>query len=172
MANNDTQIEQDDDAPIMHTLDNNPWAKKFKALLDGLESGKYTQAEFERKHRGLMVELQAQANKEREKVKKWAIESKKVRDEADYKRLCAYYHDEYGDSFHHFLTSIRVGANFLTMNPKMLDDARLLELKYGGKILSPEQAVALSEKEKAEEEAAKLKEETVDGTNEASESLS
>ncbi len=164
----DVAAEDDPDRPIMHTLDDNPWAKKFKALLDGRESGKFSQAEFERKHRGLMVELQAQANKEREKVKKWAIESKKVRDEADYKRLCAYYHDEYGDSFHHFLTSIRMGANFLTLNPKMLDDARLLELKYGGKILSPEQAVALSEKEKAEEEAAKLK----DGTNEAGDSLS
>ncbi len=168
MADNNIKIENDDDAPIMHTLDNNPWAKKFKVLLDGLESGKYTQAEFERKHRGLMVELQALASKEREKVKKWAIESHKVRDEAEYKRLCAHYHDAYGDSFHHFLTSIRVNANFLTMNPKMLDDARLLELKYGGKILSPEQAVALSEKEKAEEEAAKLK----DGTNEAGETLS
>ena len=166
--NSDVAAEDDPDRPIMHTLDDNPWARKFKALLDGRESGKYTQAEFERKHRGLMVELQAQASKEREKVKKWAIESKKVRDEADYKRLCAYYHDEYGDSFHHFLTSIRVGANFLTMNPKMLDDARLLELKYGGKILSPEQAVALSEKEKAEEEEAKR----ADGTNAASETLS
>lgn len=172
MAENHTQTEQDDDAPIMHTLDNNPWAKKFKAILEGRESGKYTQAEYERKHRGLMVELQAQASKEREKVKKWAIESKKVRDEAEYKRLCAYYHDEYGDSFHHFLTSIRVNANFLTMNPKMLDDARLLELKYGGKILSPEQAIALSDKERAEEEAAKEAEGREEGTNEAGESLS
>lgn len=171
MVDNDSQIEQDDDAPVMHTLDNNPWAKKFKAILDGHESGKYTKAEFERKHRGLMVELQAQANKEREKVKKWAIETKKVRDEADYKRLCAYYHDEYGDSFHHFLTSIRVNAHFLTMNPKMLDDARLLELKYGGKILSPEQAVALSDKEKAEE-TAKAAEEQEQGTNEVGDSLS
>ena len=40
----------------------------------------------------------------------------------------------------------------MTMNEKMLDDARLLELRFGGKILSPEQAVAEQEREKAEKE--------------------
>jgi hypothetical protein len=134
--------------PVGHPLYDNPWFKKMKALNDSMEAGKITQAEYERKHRGLMVELQSAASKEREKIKSWAISSKKVRDEAEYKRLCAHYHDAYGDSFHHFLTSIHAGASFLTMNDKMLDDARLLELRFGGKILSPEQAVAESEREK------------------------
>lgn len=166
--------EENENEPVGHPLYDNPWFKKMKTLNESLEAGKITQAEYERKHRGLMVELQSAANKEREKIKSWAISTHKVRDEAEYKRLCAHYHDEYGDSFHHFLTSIRVGANFLTMNPKMLDDARLLELKYGGKILSPEQAVALSEKEKAEEEAAKAEEaaKQTGGTKDAGESLS
>ncbi len=142
---------KDDDAPVGHPLYDNPWFKKMKALSDSREAGSITQAEFERKHRGLMVELQSAASKEREKIKSWAISSKKIRDEAEYTRLCAYYHDAYGDSFHHFLTSIHAGASFLTLNEKMLDDARLLELKYGGKIMSPEQVLAETEKEKTEE---------------------
>lgn len=142
--------------PITHPLHDNPWFKKMRTLGDNLSSGRITQTEYERKHRGLMVELQSAASKEREKIKGWAIETKKVRDEAEYKRLCAHYHDEYGDSFHHFLTSIKVGASFLTMNPKVLDDARLLELRFGGQILSPEQALAQSEKEAREKETADL----------------
>jgi len=142
--------QPDDDGPVAHPLNDNPWMKKFKALGDSREAGRITQAEFERKHRGLMVELQSRADKDRARIKNWAIEKKKVRDEAEYKRLCAHYHDAYGDSFQHFLTSIYMGANFLTLNEKMLDDARLLELRFGGKILSPEQAVALQEKEDAE----------------------
>jgi hypothetical protein len=138
--------------PIGHPINDNSWFKKMKALTESREAGKITQAEFERKHRGLMVELQSLAQKEREKIKTWAVKSGKVRDEAEYKRLCAHYHDAYGDSFHHFLTSIHAGASFLTMNAKMLDDARLLELRFGGKILSPEQAVAEQEREKAEGE--------------------
>lgn len=142
--------------PVGNPLQDNPWFKKMKALGENLEAGRITQAEYERKHRGLMVELQSAAAKEREKIKRWAVESKKVRDEAEYKRLCAHYHDEYGDSFHHFLTSIYAGASFLTMNAKMLDDARLLELRFGGQILSPEQAVAQSEREAREKEAAEI----------------
>ena len=144
--------DNNDNEPVAHPINDNPWFKKMKALSDSREAGKITQAEFERKHRGLMVELQSLAQKEREKIKTWAVQSGKVRDEAEYKRLCAHYHDAYGDSFHHFLTSIHAGASFLTMNEKMLDDARLLELRFGGKILSPEQAVAEQEREKAEKE--------------------
>ena len=137
----------------MEPLNDNPWFKKMKALGENLESGRITQAEYERKHRGLMVELQSAANREREKIKTWAITSKKVRDEAEYKRLCAHYHDQYGDSFHHFLTSIYAGASFVTLNDKVLDDARLLELRFGGHILSPQQAVDESDREAREKEA-------------------
>jgi len=144
--------ENSENEPVGHPLNDNPWFKKMKALGENLEAGRITQAEFERKHRGLMVELQSAANKEREKIKTWAVTSKKVRDEAEYKRLCAHYRDEYGDSFHHFLTSIYSGASFLTLNDKILDDARLLELRFGGKILSPQQALDLSEKEQREKE--------------------
>ena len=115
--------------------------------------GSITQAEYERKHRGLMVELQSAAKKEREKIKSWAITDKKVRDEAEYKRLCAHYHDAYGDSFHHFLTSIYAGASFLTLNEKMLDDARLLELGSAAGSCRRSRCWPKSEKEKAEEEA-------------------
>jgi len=146
--------ENSNEPDVGNPLHNNPWFKKMKALGENLKAGRITQAEYERKHRGLMVELQSAASKEREKIKRWAIDSKKVRDEAEYKRLCAHYHDEYGDSFHHFLTSIYAGASFLTMNGKILDDARLLELRFGGQILSPEQAVAESEREAREKEAA------------------
>ncbi len=150
--------ENSENEPVGHPLNDNPWFKKMKALGESLEAGRITQAEFERKHRGLMVELQSAANKEREKIKTWAITSKKVRDEAEYKRLCAHYHDEYGDSFHHFLTSIYSGASFVTLNDKVLDDARLLELRFGGKILSPQQAVEVSEKEQREEKEQQEKE--------------
>ena len=151
MAQENTNVE-DNNEPVGHPLYDNPWFKKMKVLNDSMEAGRITQAEYERKHRGLMVELQSAADKEREKIKSWAISSKKVRDEAEYKRLCAHYHDAYGDSFHHFLTSIHAGASFLTLNEKMLDDARLLELRFGGKIMAPEQVLAESEKEKAEQE--------------------
>ena len=144
--------QESENEPVGHPLNDNPWFKKMKALGENLEAGRITQAEFERKHRGLMVELQSAANKEREKIKTWAITSKKVRDEAEYKRLCAHYHDEYGDSFHHFLTSIYSGASFVTLNDKVLDDARLMELRFGGQILSPQQALDLSEKEQREKE--------------------
>ncbi len=142
--------DENENEPVGHPINDNPWFKKMKALNENLEAGKITQTEYERKHRGLMVELQSAANKEREKIKSWAISSKKVRDEVEYKRLCAHYHDAYGDSFHHFLTSIHAGASFLTLNEKMLDDARLLELRFGGKIMSPEQVLAESEKEERE----------------------
>ncbi len=144
--------QNDDNEPVGHPLHDNPWFKKMKALNDKMDAGEITQAEFERKHRGLMVELQSAANKEREKIKSWAISSKKVRDEAEYARLCAHYHDAYGDSFHHFLTSIHAGASFLTLNEKMLDDARLLELRFGGKIMSPEQVMAEAEREEREKQ--------------------
>lgn len=150
--------QDSENEPVGHPLNDNPWFKKMKALGESLEAGRITQAEFERKHRGLMVELQSAAQKEREKIKTWAITSKKVRDEAEYKRLCAHYHDEYGDSFHHFLTSIYSGASFVTLNDKVLDDARLLELRFGGKILSPQQAVEMSEKEQREEKEQQEKE--------------
>ena len=152
MARKNTTPDEGDSEPVGHPLYDNPWFKKMKTLNESLEAGSITQTEYERKHRGLMVELQSAANKEREKIKSWAISTKKVRDEAEYKRLCTHYHDAYGDSFHHFLTSIHAGASFLTLNEKMLDDARLLELRFGGKIMSPEQVLAESEKEKAEQE--------------------
>jgi len=145
----------EEEEPIAHPLNDNPWLKKIQALVEGMEAGRITQAEFERKHRALMIELQHQASKDRERVKKWAIQdTKKLRDEAEYKRLCAHYHDEYGDSFHHFLTSIYAGASFVTLNDKVLDDARLLELRFGGKILTPQQAMEESEREEAEKQAA------------------
>ena len=145
-----TKSSEEDNEPVGHPLFDNPWFKKMKTLNESLESGQISQTEYERKHRGMMVELQSAANKEREKIKSWALSTHKVRDEAEYKRLCAYYHDAYGDSFHHFLTSIHAGASFLTLNEKMLDDARLLELKFGGKIMSPEQVMAEAEREEAE----------------------
>ena len=132
---------------MLEPLNNSPTLKKMQDLLEKRGSGQITEAEFQKQSRFLMIELQHKAQQEREKIKTWAIESKKVRDEAEYKRLCAHYHDEYGDSFHHFLTSIYAGANFLTLNQKMLDDARLLELRFGGRILSPEQAMALKDEE-------------------------
>ena len=148
-----------DDDPVAHPLNDNPWFNKMRDLGEGLESGRFTQAEFERKHRTLMIELQHQADKDRKKIKNWAINvTKKLRDEGEYKRLCTHYHDEYGDSFHHFLTSLYAGATFVTLNDKMLDDARLLELRFGGKILTPQQAVEASEKEEREKEAAKAAE--------------
>ena len=137
----------------MEPLKDNPTLKKIMALQNGLANGTLTQAEYERKTRILHVELQAAADKERQTIKTWAIQSGKVRDEAEYKRLCAHYHDAYGDSFHHFLTSIYADAGFVTLNEKMLDDARLLELRFGGKIVSPEQALELSEQERQSEEA-------------------
>ena len=146
----------DSNEPIGHPINDNPWFKKMTALNESREAGRITQAEYERKHRGLMVELQSAASKEREKIKLWAISSRKVRDEAEYKRLCAHYHDAYGDSFHHFLTSIHAGASFLTLNEKMLDDARLLELRFGGKIMSPEQVLAETEKEEREKAAQEI----------------
>ena len=147
-------IENSENEPVGHPLNDNPWFKKMKALGENLEAGRITQAEYERKHRGMMVELQSAAQKEREKIKTWAIKNQKVRDEAEYKRLCTHYHDAYGDSFHHFLTSIYAGATFVTLNEKMLDDARLLELRFGGQILTPQQAVEASEKEEREKAAA------------------
>ena len=105
----------------------------MRELGEGLESGRFTQAEFERKHRMLMIELQHQADKGRKKIKNWAITvTKTLRDEDEYKRLCAHYHDEYGDSFHHLLTSLYAGATFVTLNDKMLDDARLAETALRG----------------------------------------
>ena len=154
--NNKREPNEEDNEPVGHPLHDNPWFKKMTALNESREAGKITQAEYERKHRGLMVELQSAAIKEREKIKSWAISSKKVRDEAEYKRLCAHYHDAYGDSFHHFLTSIHAGASFLTLNEKMLDDARLLELRFGGKIMSPEQVLAETEKEEREKAAQEI----------------
>ena len=156
---------ESDDEPVGHPINDNPWFKKMKALNDSMEAGRITQAEYERKHRGLMVELQDAANKEREKIKSWAISSGKVRDEAEYKRLCAHYHDAYGDSFHHFLTSIHAGASFLTLNEKMLDDVRLLELRFGGKIMSPEQVMAEAEKEEREKEEREAQKEEEDPQN-------
>lgn len=147
------EAENKPDIELLNLADN-PWGNKMKSLLERRESGQITDAQFEKESRAMFIQLQAQAQRERKKILAWALETKKVRDEAEYKRLCAHYHDEYGDSFHHFLTSICVGANFLTLNPKMLDDARLLELRFGGKILNPEQALALQEAEEAEKRAA------------------
>lgn len=134
----------------MEPLKDNPTLKKIMALQEGRANGTLTQAEYERKTRILQVELRAAADKERLQIKTWAIQSGKVRDEAEYKRLCAHYHDAYGDSFHHFLTSIHGGAGFVTLNEKMLDDARLLELRFGGKIMDMQQAADLAEREAAE----------------------
>ncbi len=134
----------------MEPLKNNPTLKKIMVLQEGLANGTLTQAEYGRKTRILQVELQAAADKERLKIKTWAIQSGKVRDEAEYKRLCAHYHDAYGDSFHHFLTSIYADAGFVTLNEKMLDDARLLELRFGGKIMDMQQAADMAEHEAAE----------------------
>lgn len=139
-------------------INDNPWIKKMQALAERRESGQINDAQFEKESRALFMHLQAAAQKERARILAWALANKKVRDEAEYKRLCAHYHDEYGDSFHNFLTSIYAGANFLTLNEKMLDDARLLELRFGGRILNPEQAVALQEQEDAEKKAAEERE--------------
>ena len=138
----------------IHPLNDNPWIKKMQALAERRENGAISDAQFEKESRALFMHLQAAAQKERAKILAWALENKKVRDEAEYKRLCGHYHDEYGDSFHNYLTSIYAGANFLTLNEKMLDDARLLELRFGGRILNPEQALALQEQEDAEKKAA------------------
>jgi hypothetical protein len=143
---------------MLEPLKDSPTLKKLQALVQQREDGQITDAEFERRSRQFWIELKHRADKEREKVKAWAIENRKVRDEAEYKRLCAHYHDEYGDSFHNYLTSIYAGANFLTLNTKMLDDARLLEIRFGGHIVDPEQAAREAEAEKlaeAQEETAK-----------------
>ena len=167
MTQSKEETTPNDDDPVAHPLNDNPWFNKMRELGEGLESGRFTQAEFERKHRMLMIELQHQADKDRKKIKNWAINvTKKLRDEGEYKRLCAHYHDAYGDSFHHFLTSIYAGATFVTLNDKMLDDARLLELRFGGKILTPQQAVEASEKEEREKEAARAAETPADGASE------
>ena len=55
---NDEAPPQDDE-PVAHPLNDNPWLKKMQALGESLEAGRITQAEFERKHRALMIELQA-----------------------------------------------------------------------------------------------------------------
>lgn len=150
---------------MLEPLNDSPTLKKLQALVAEREEGKITDAEFERRSRQFWIELQHRANKEREKVKAWAIETKKVRDEAEYNRLCAHYHDEYGNSFHNYLTSIYAGANFLTLNAKMLDDARLLEIKYGGHIVDPEQAAREVEAEKAvEAEKVAAEQEAADGS--------
>ena len=57
--NNDNKSE---DEPVGHPINDNPWFKKMTALSESREAGKITQAEYERKHRGLMVELQSAAN--------------------------------------------------------------------------------------------------------------
>lgn len=138
---------------MLEPLKDNPTMKKLQTLVQQREDGTITEAEYERRSRQFWIELQHRANKEREKVKTWAIENKKVRDEAEYKRLCAHYHDAYGDSFHNYLTSIYAGASFLTLNEKMLDDARLLEIRFGGHIVDPEQAAREAEAEKQAEGA-------------------
>lgn len=146
---------------MLEPLQNNPTLMKLQALVKQREEGKITEAEYERRSRQFWIELQHRADKEREKIKAWAIENKKVRDEAEYKRLCAHYHDEYGDSFHHFLTSIYAGASFLTLNQKILDDARLLEIRFGGHIVDPEQAAREAEAERAAEEQAESSQDDV-----------
>ncbi len=138
----------------MEPLKDSPTLKKILALQEGLANGTLTQAEYARKTRILHVELQAAADREQQEIKTWAVQSGKVRDEAEYKRLCAHYHDAYGDSFHHFLTSIHAEAGFVTLNDKMLDDARLLELRFGGKIMDPQGAAEMAEKEAAEKDKA------------------
>ena len=125
----------------MEPLHNNPTLLKMKALNDDLQCGKLTQAQYDKEWRKMMVALQSRADREREVVKRWAIDTGKLRDEAEYVRLCRHYHDGIGDSFHHFLSAIHAGADFLTLNDKVLDDARLLELRFGGKILSPQEAL-------------------------------
>ena len=96
----------------MEPIDNGPTLRKLQALVQQKEDGTITTAEYERRCRQFWIEIQHAANKEREKIKSWAISSKKVRDETEYDRLCNYYHDAYGDSFHNFLTSIHAGAHF------------------------------------------------------------
>jgi hypothetical protein len=146
---------------MLEPLQNNPTLMKLQTLVKQREEGKITEAEYERRSRQFWIELQHRADKEREKIKAWAIENKKVRDEAEYKRLCAHYHDEYGDSFHHFLTSIYAGTSFLTLNQKMLDDARLLEIRFGGHIVDPDQAAREAEAERVAEEQAESSQDDV-----------
>jgi len=134
----------------MHPINDHPWVKKMQALEEKRTAGSLTDAQYERQQRALWMELQQTAQKERAKTLAWALDTGKVQSEAQYKTLCAHYHDEYGDSFHHFLTSIQMGAAFVTLNDKILDDAPFLQAKYGGKILTPEQAATLAEQEKTE----------------------
>lgn len=77
----------------------------MQALAERRESGAITDAQCEKESRALFMHLQAAAQTEWAKILAWALENKKVRDAAEYKRLCAHYHDEYGDSFHNYLTS-------------------------------------------------------------------
>ena len=46
--------ENSENEPVGHPLNDNPWFKKMKTLGENLEAGRITQAEFERKHRGLI----------------------------------------------------------------------------------------------------------------------
>ena len=58
MLRRNEMTQDNNEEPIAHPLNDNPWLKKIQALVENMEAGRITQAEFERKHRALMIELQ------------------------------------------------------------------------------------------------------------------
>lgn len=83
--------------------------------------------------------LEPEAKREYEEIKQWAIEEAKLMTEDEWEELRLTYRDEYGESFVHYMNSIRHNAMFVTNNPKILADKRKLQKRFGGKIISGEQ---------------------------------
>ncbi|MFA0766637.1 MAG: hypothetical protein BDTLLHRC_001590 [Candidatus Fervidibacter sp.] len=83
-------------------------------------------------------QLEPEARKELEEVRRWAVEEAKLVTAEEWENLRAHYRDEIGDSFVHLLNAARRNAVFITNNPKVLADRRKLEKRFGVKIMSGE----------------------------------
>jgi len=83
--------------------------------------------------------LEPEAKRELEEVRKWAVEEAKLLTDEEWEEFRRTYRDEYGDSFVHYMNSIRQNAMFVTNNPKILADRKKLQKRFGGKIISGEQ---------------------------------
>jgi hypothetical protein len=91
-------------------------------------------AYWKAKHR-----LEPEAKRELEEVRRWAVEEAKLLTDEEWEEFRRIYRDEYGDSFVHYMNSIRHNAMFVTNNPKILADRKKLQKRFGGKIISGEQ---------------------------------
>jgi hypothetical protein len=83
--------------------------------------------------------LEPEAKRELEEVRRWAVEEAKLLTDEEWEEFRRIYRDEYGDSFVHYMNSIRHNAMFVTNNPKILADRKKLQKRFGGKIISGEQ---------------------------------